>query len=198
MDPLLPRPQRKSDWVLTQTAFHKLLEWIDGGVDSGGEQYLQLHRRLVHYFDRKNCAHPYELADETLTRVARRLEEEHTIISEDPARYCYIVARFVFLESLRAPQLANSNLELLSASSSNQYMTEEPRWNCLEGCLQKLDPDELGLIVAYYKGELRTKIESRKSLAKSLGISMNALSIRACRIRERLERCVLKCLNQKV
>jgi hypothetical protein len=35
-----------------------------------------MHHRLVAYFDRKNCSSPADLADETLNRVARRLEEE--------------------------------------------------------------------------------------------------------------------------
>jgi hypothetical protein len=69
--------------------------------DSGGQKYLDMHRRLVSYFDHKNCASPRELADETLSRVARRLEEEGSITGATPAHYCYIVARFVFLEHQR-------------------------------------------------------------------------------------------------
>ena len=57
--------------------------------------------RLVAYFDRKNCPVPDELADETLNRVARRIEEKGVTEADAPARYCYIVARFVFMEQLR-------------------------------------------------------------------------------------------------
>ena len=88
--------------MLTPKAFDALLNWLDEGTDSSGEVYLEMRRRLVAYFDRKNCAAPEELADETLNRVARRLEEEGNITSDTPAHYCYIVARFVFLEYLRA------------------------------------------------------------------------------------------------
>src|SRR5687768_6794611 len=91
----------KSDWILTQNSFRKLLIWLDEGKDSGGHSYLEIRLRLVQYFDRKNCASPDELADETLNRVARRLEEEGSIVSDAPAHYCYIIARYVFLESLR-------------------------------------------------------------------------------------------------
>ena len=69
----------KRDWVLNQSAFQHFLKWLDGGVDSGGERYLEIRRRLVFYFDRRNCASPDELADETLNRVARRLEEKGAI-----------------------------------------------------------------------------------------------------------------------
>lgn len=69
---------------------------------SDGQNYLEMRQRLVAYFDRKNCSAPNELADETLNRVTRRLEEENLTDSEAPAaKYCYIVARFVFLEYLR-------------------------------------------------------------------------------------------------
>src|SRR6185369_9201126 len=99
--PSVPKPERKSDWVLTQNAFRRFLDWLDQGEDSGGHGYLEIRKRLVLYFDRKNCLFPEELADETLNRVARRLDEEGAITTDSPAHYCYIVARFVFLESLR-------------------------------------------------------------------------------------------------
>ena len=100
-----PKPERKSDWVLTQNAFRQLLDWLDEGLNSDGSRYLEIRRRLVLYFDRKNCLTPDELADETLNRVARRIEEEGGISTDTPAHYCYIVARFVLLEDLRrSPQ----------------------------------------------------------------------------------------------
>src|SRR5262245_56287297 len=103
VEPRGPRTEPKKDWVLSQGAFSRLLEWLDEGEDSGGQGYLETRRRLALYFDRKSCLAPDELADDTLNRVARRLEEEGTITSDAPAHYCYIVARFVFLEYLRQP-----------------------------------------------------------------------------------------------
>src|SRR5262245_64833579 len=97
----VPDPARKSNWILTQSTFRQLLDWLDAGADSGGHNYLEMRERLVFYFDRKNCLTPDELADETLNRVARRLDEEGGISIDTPAHYCYIVARFVFLEYLR-------------------------------------------------------------------------------------------------
>ena len=84
----------KKGWVPTRSALEHVLTWLDEGVDSGGEKYLEMRRRLVSYFDRKRCLSPDELADETLNRVARRLEEEGAI-TDAPARYCYIVAKYV-------------------------------------------------------------------------------------------------------
>src|SRR4051812_11112551 len=100
-DTSIPESTRKSDWTLTQQAFRRLLEWLDEGKGSEGDSYLEIRKRLVLFFDRKNCRLPEELADETLNRVARRLEEEGKIVGDSPARYCYIVARFVLLEWFR-------------------------------------------------------------------------------------------------
>src|SRR5678816_520028 len=101
---MLDVKQKKKDWGPTPEVFHRLLAWLDEGADSDGQKYLEMRQLLVAYFDRKNCLTPDDLADETLNRVARRLEEEGMIESEAPAKYCYTVARYVFLESLRSNQ----------------------------------------------------------------------------------------------
>src|ERR1700744_4834640 len=101
----------KKDWVLNQGAFQQFLKWLDGGADSSGANYLEIRRRLVFYFDRRNCASTDELADETLNRVARRLAEEGAITDASPAHYCYIVAKFVFLEVIRSPESRTSNVD---------------------------------------------------------------------------------------
>ncbi len=201
------RPIQKKDWTVTSHAFQGLLDWLDEGKDSGGERYLEMRQRLVSYFDRKNCSTPDDLADETLNRVARRLEEEGTIESECPEKYCYIVARFVFLEYLRSAPRHNVPLDDSRKQSAPDYAAEiesdeakllkERMLQCLDHCTKKLDPARRETIMRYYKGKERVKIENRRALAQELGITVNALSIRACRIRNKLESCVRQCLNTK-
>ena len=186
------RSQGSSD----QRSFRRFLDWLDEGADSGGQKYLEIRRRLAAYFERKNCTRADDLADETLSRVARRLEEEDSFESTTPARYCYIVARFVFLEHHREAKLIRADPSRLSAGAAKPELREETQsmhLNCLEACLGKLDRDQRELIIGYYQGERRAKIDHRRSLAGRLGLSMNAISIRACRIRERLEGCVRRC-----
>jgi DNA-directed RNA polymerase specialized sigma24 family protein len=197
-NPSVPNPGRKPDWVLTQSAFLQFLDWLDGGSDSGGHRYVEMRRRLVFYFDRKNCPSPDELADETLNRVTRRLKEEGTIISDTPAHYCYIVARFVFLESLRQSRRQGAFDERMGAipDSTEEQREAQRRSDCLERCMRNLKSQDHILITNYYQGEQRTKIENRRAMATRLGITMNALSIRASRIRDRLETCVRKCLTE--
>jgi RNA polymerase sigma factor (sigma-70 family) len=154
-----------------------------------------MHRRLAGYFDRKNCELPDDLADETLNRVMRRFHENASVSGTPPARYCYIVAKFVFLEHLRRPKRAESDLELLQRipASAGMPNKDENLLDRLDCCLQKLDPRDRALILEYYVGEQRAKIESRRNIAAKLGLTVNAVSIRACRIREKLEACMKTC-----
>jgi DNA-directed RNA polymerase specialized sigma24 family protein len=193
----LPEPERKTKWVLTQSAFQRLVNWLDENSESRGERYVVIRRRLVQYFDRKNCSSPQELADETLNRVARRLEEEIEITNSTPSQFCFNIARYIFLESLRRQE---HNEPLSEDLTDSPQFQEEGEWeqrrsHCLEKCLYTLDPEDRIVILGYYQGERRVRIENRKLIAAKLGVSMNALTIRACRIRIKLESCIRKCLN---
>lgn len=196
-------PGLKKNWAPDESAFRQLLNWFDQGVDSGGERYLEIRHRLVLYFERKECLCPEDLADETLNRVTRRLKEEGAIEDASPAHYCYIVAKFVFMEYLRRPERTDSTLDEDELSGPNRVpatTTAPPAdmdadiasemIDVLEHCLQKLQPSDRELILEYYRGEQGDKIVRRRELAGRLGVSMNALSIRACRLRARLETCV--------
>jgi DNA-directed RNA polymerase specialized sigma24 family protein len=187
------KPELKKAWVPTPRALRRFLTWLDEGVDSGGEKYIEMRRRLVSYFDRKRCLAPDELADETLNRVARRLEEEAAIADAPPSRYCYSVAKFVFLESLRRAEHLPIPDSLTSPQPDAASEAKERLLNCLDRCLKRLAPEERTLILDYYRGDERPKIEQRRALSARLGVSANALSIRACRIRHRLETCVNAC-----
>jgi len=188
-------------WQQTPDSFKNFLAWLDNGQDSEGRSYLEVRRRLVGYFDRKGCLSPDELADETLVRVSRRLEEEGSIESDTPAHFCYITARYVFLESLRkSPEMTVPLDERTweAAAAVNEPVDEvsnskEVMLICLESCTSKLDISSRELIFAYYFGQAREKIDNRRSMAVKLGVSVNALAIKACRIRTKLEACVGKC-----
>ena len=198
---------QKKDSPLTPNVFRRLLGWLDGNVDSEGQKYLEMQKRLVAYFDRKNCITAADLADETLNRVARRLEEEGHIESETPAKYCYIVARFVFMEYLRGAHKENSvqddvrresfDRNALSSGVYEENTLKEKMLDCLDQCTRKLESPNRETIIRYYVGKERVKVENRRALAEELGITMNALSIRACRIRDKLEACVRECVGQK-
>ncbi|HEX3702933.1 MAG TPA: hypothetical protein VHU82_06370 [Vicinamibacterales bacterium] len=186
---------------LTQLAFARLLEWLDDGADSHGEAYLEMRRRLVSYFDRRNRPAADELADETLNRVGRTLEQSGVIATRPPARYCYVVARFVLLEDFRREHrhVRLDEPRTVEASRVRSLSLVEPdetqrihgqRLDCLDRCLEELKPEQRELVVEYYRDARREKIDRRRTLASRLGITMNALGIRVCRIRDTLMRCV--------
>ena len=187
--------------ALTQTAFGRLLEWLDDGVDSQGEKYLEMRRRLVAYFDRRDRPAADELADETLNRVSRTLELTGVITLNPPARYCYVIARFVLLEDIRRerrhvgldePRVRPALQTSVAAVGERDegFAAREQRLDRLECCLRALRPDQRELVVEYYREARRERIERRRDLAKRLGITMNALSIRVCRIRDALMTCM--------
>jgi RNA polymerase sigma factor (sigma-70 family) len=176
----------------TQFGFDRLLEWLDNGRDSQGQTYLEIRRRLVAYFDRRNRPFPDDLADETFNRIERTLEIDGVIAVTPPARYCYVVARFVLLEDLRSRR-RHVSLECArrmaraghrpSLSDADMARLEEQRLDRLDACLEQLTPQQRELAIQYYCGAKRGRIERRRALAARLGISTNALSIRAYRIR---------------
>lgn len=188
---------------LAPEAFQRLLEWLDRGQESAGHRYLEMRDRLVAYFDRKNCVAPDELADETLDRVARRLAEEGAIEIDSPAHFCYITARFVFMEHLREAKRTEQAVEQIRRVHEYEHVLKteatdekEVRHKCLDACLDQLEDAHRQIISRYYVGQERTKIDNRRALAQSLGITINALSIRACRIRGTLEKCTRECLGE--
>jgi DNA-directed RNA polymerase specialized sigma24 family protein len=62
--------------------------------------------------------------------------------------------------------------------------------------MQKLTPQNRDFVIQYYQEEKRAKIDNRRELAERLGIALNAVRIRAHRIRATLHECVRQCLEQ--
>ena len=202
------RPQELKNWTPTENSFQQFLHWLEEGVDSNGEKYLEMRRRLVAYFDRKNCLSADELADETLARVAQKLQEKGEITDLSPAHYCYVTAKFVFLEYIRGGKRNQVSLEEISAAGltdleanpsfpDSDSANQEQMLICLDRCLKKLSSSDSELILEYYQGEQQEKIQRRRQLSEKLGLSANALSIRACRIRGKVETCLKECCGRK-
>jgi len=195
-------PQLKKDWRLHEDAFRRLLAWLDEGADSRGARYLEIRRRLVAYFLRKGSTAADDLADETLTRVARRLADEQVAPEISSARYCYAVARLVHLEHRRTGPAREVNIETVPCEVATPAWPDDVsagqtrRLDCLDRCLSRLGAEYRRLIVEYYCGERREKIERRRQMALRLGLSLNAMAIRACRIRGQLEVCVKGCAGE--
>ena len=178
------------DWVLTQESFEALLTWLDSNRDIAGQKYEQIRTRLIKLFACRGCCEPEDLADETINRVTNRLGEIAATFTGEPALYFFGVANKVYLEYLR--RRPTPSLPIATESSEEAELQSQ----CLDRCIGRLTPVNRTLVLQYYQEDKRAKIEHRKQLADSLGIAVNALRIRAHRIRRSLQNCVEECLNE--
>ena len=188
-----PPPLRKNKWTLTQTAFDLLLSQFDVDRQQAGAKYERLRRKLIKFFEWRGCNFPEDLADETINRLAMNLEAGERI--DHFEAYCVGVARHVFLESLRARRQEEA-LKTLPNSAAVSSDESDWRWQCLERCVRQLSPDSFQLIVQYCQENEGARTKARRDLAAQLGLPMNALRIRAHRIRAALESCVQDCMRQ--
>jgi RNA polymerase sigma factor (sigma-70 family) len=159
-------------------------------------EYEKLRRRLIRLFARRGCTAPDDLADETFSRVMAKIPEIAEEYEGDPIRFFYGVARNVCFEHLRRPvvfPLEGTNEFAKPSENRNVETLHE----CLEACMGELDPGERELIIEYYLHDKSAKIGYRKELARRRGMAMNALRLRAFRIRQRLHDRMVNCLASR-
>jgi len=177
------------NWSLSQEAFDALLDWLDSDREQAGIKYEQIRSRLIKIFTGRGCVDPEDLADETINRVTRKLNEIQDEFTGDPARYFFGVANKVYMEYLRrkTPQPP--------PPTPPDPGRAELEHRCLERCIARLSSDDRNLFVRDYGTKGQTQANRRKALADELGISLNALRIRVYRIRTALKECVEKCIQ---
>ena len=190
-----PPASLKKEWALTKEAFDRLLGMLDMDRERAGQKYEFVRLRLVKFFQWSGAIEPDVLADETLNRVARKIEEGANIYNLNA--FIQGVAKLVKAESLRSP--LRKHLDIEEAYGLAATIDEDPekteRRVCLDRCLGSLSDESREIIITYYENEKGVRIECRKQLAARLGITANALRINAHRIRMGLETCVKACLG---
>jgi len=188
----------KRKWTLTQPALDKLLACLSPDREEAGARYELLRRKLVRFFECRNTEPADEHADETINRLARRLDEGQIV--DNVGAYALGVARMLCLELTKLPNAKGLQLDDSQPPPATLPPAEpeddEPRFGCFDHCLESLSNDNRNLIMDYYQEERRAKIELRQKLADQLGIPLNALRIRAHRIRNGLKKCLDDCLGQ--
>ncbi len=191
------QPVEHTRWELNGEAFDKLLEHFSSDRSEAGEQYVKMKVKLERFFEWRSCASAEEKADKTINRVARRICEGEDI--HNLPAYFFTVARLVFMESLRDREHTSVPFEEIPempAAMPLEDEQKEARLRCLDRCLDQLPMESRSLILKYYHDERRAKIDHRRQLADLLGIPLNALRIRAHRLRISLEKCVRECLAE--
>ena len=172
---------------LTRDRFEVLLASLDVDRNKAGERYEQIRRKLLFYFERRNCDHPDRCADEVLDRAARKIHGGAVV--PDVERYCYGIARVMILEGFAAQRRRQEAVEHLSScrAAPDDPGEAEEDLDRLERALRMLSAFERELILAYYQGEGGGRINHRKALAGRYGLPANALRIRVHRIRVKLQ-----------
>lgn len=186
---------------VTPDDFKELLLWLDPdpegtGVpnsERGAEKYEKIRQRTTRIYRTRGYHRAEEVADEALARVERKAKKLRLYYKGDPALYIYAVAKRVYLEFIREDNLTVS--PPLPPDDSDEV---ELRHAWLEHCLRKLKPKSRELILRFYQGEKREKIENRRKLAAELGINSKALSLRALHIRQKLSQCMKGYISGKL
>lgn len=175
--------------VLQQEDFDRLLNWLDADSERAGSIYEKIRWRLIAILASRGCRFPEELADETIDRVARRVVDIQDTYVGDKAIYFLGVMNNVHHEYLKRPEVSEPSI------CNYDVEAKEKTYGCLDKCLDKLTPNSRQMIEQYYAEDKRAKVDLRKRIALQLGISINTLRLRALRIREKLQACIVQCLE---
>ena len=175
---------------LTSESLKKLLDAFSVDETEASRLYTDLRDSLVRFFQLKGAADADKAADETLDRVADKVNQGAKI--EDLRKFAFGVARFVFLENLRREQSAKRAAdEFYLKDSASKEFEESDEIEIFRECFKNLYDRDRELLLRYFEDlPSRELFDSRQKLAKREGIEINALRNRISRLRKRLEECL--------
>ena len=139
------------------------------------------------------------MADETFDRVARQIGRLKETYEGNPNLFFYGVANNLIREYQKKIKTHVPIEDVELPDESGQESDAElllAREECLRKCLLALSLEKREQVLAYYAKEKHAKIDHRAEMARKLGISVENLRVRMCRIRVALEDCIEQCLDQ--
>lgn len=179
--------------ALTPQKLNALLNWLNSDRDAAAREYLAIQRGLIALFAAKGFCDAEDLADEAINRVADRLSEIGPSYEGSPARYFRGVARNMIFECCRRKEIATDRIP---ESSSVKEIDVSDEYNCLQRCLRFSKAEHRDFILDYHVYQGPDKIINHEVMAEELNLSINALRVKAFRLRARLEKCVLECVEK--
>jgi RNA polymerase sigma factor (sigma-70 family) len=188
--------QSKGKWSITKAAFDELLGRFSSDREEAAIRYETTRRKLIRFFEWNLVAGAEDWTDETLNRVARRIEEGQNI--DNLTAYIWGVARIVLKEAKKDGQRAPISLDETTGvptQKAPEIIDPDERQICFDRCLAELPAESRDLILQYYEGMGAVKIKHRQEIADKMEIPLNALRIRVHRIRRVLEKCIAECLQ---
>jgi DNA-directed RNA polymerase specialized sigma24 family protein len=181
----------KTHSALTQKELDRLLHWLDPDRERAAEKYELIRAGLIRRFLNRHCVDAEGLADETINRVAVKVEELAGTYQGDPAIYFHGVAKKVLLEHHR-----DRYAEAKPPPPEPEPIFGDIYFECLERCLGKLSTERRDLILLYYSEMRQAKIDARKEMREQRNLKANALRAQTHRIRKNLGKCVRACVEQ--
>lgn len=175
--------------------------WPD---DLSDGQFDITRKKLITFLARKGCLASAvdELADEAITRWGEGVSEKG---KPGDLAFLFAIAKNVYLEYLRKSKrfvplddLPNGQGPAVNPPDDFDQTSSDHRLECLQQCLQEMKPQDQELILGYYRGggkegDLK---RARAQLAEKLGISTEALTLRAMRLRIKIDPCLKDCVSK--
>lgn len=182
---------------LTAKDFDAMLALFSLDREEAGEKYEQMRSGLERYFHFKGCADSRALADETINRVAAKIDTFDPSRNIRPASYFYGFASNVLMEYRRnaSRELSLSENQCSAGITVTEERAVEAESDCLQKCLEKLSAPEKEMIVDYYKAEGYQRNEMRRQMYESLECTAAALYTKIFRIKATLRGCIENCLK---
>jgi DNA-directed RNA polymerase specialized sigma24 family protein len=178
--------------MLDHASFEALLAALDRDRGEAGRAYERLRQRTIRFFALHGAGDPEDLSDEALDRLARKLNEGEVI--RNLPQYLAGIARLLLREEWSRMQRNDRNTRL-GLAAGTAVEVGDPAQEALEACLKTIPATSCDLICRYYSAESRASARERRKMAAEMGISVNALRNRALRLRQELEKCVEKYLE---
>lgn len=170
---------------LSSEVLARFLRTLSSEEAEAARLYTALHESLVRFFELKGLSAPDRAADETIDRVAAKIDRNTPI--DDLTNYAFGVARFVFLEELRRERIHFRAAQRFYRKNGPPAAVPA----ALRDCFERLAEAERGLLVGYFSNSLADRRAAHRRLfAAREGISLNTLRIRVARLRRRLEECL--------
>ena len=194
----VPEPATTGNWSLTTESFELLLKQLDADREEAARKYVALYFKLNRFFEWRGCSNPDWLADETMTRIARRIEQGITITNFQG--FMFGVARKIAIESLKEREKEQKMLTSLSpqVEDHDDRIYVDELMARLDAGLLKLPPNGRRLLIAYHAAGDDKNMKIRRELAQREGISVNALRVRVHRLKMTLEAYIKTDLDREL
>ena len=186
----------KKSYELGQKQFDTLLGFFSTDREEAGEIYEEIRKGLFRFFEFKGCNDPDLLADDTINRVALKIDAFDPAKNVKPATYFYGFASNVLMEYRRIAgrSVSITENEYLLPTTESGSDSPDVESECLQKCLANLPADERELIVEYYCCERQDKLILRKQMSEKFKCSAAALYTKIFRIKGVLRGCMKNCL----